>query len=104
MVLNSARKEQLKVAQNQLKPFHVLPPIPPIDALRAENSITGDTYLSSAPKEVLKEVIDYCGMFLTELGYHSMKKYFSVKNYFAPKRKGKKSFFRKLADRIAGEG
>ena len=104
VVLNSARKEQLKVAQNQLKPFHVLPPIPPIDALRAENSITGDTYLSSAPKEVLKEVIDYCGMFLTELGYHSMKKYFSVKNYFAPKRKGKKSFFRKLADRIAGEG
>lgn len=103
VVLNSAREEQFYIAQEQLKPFGIMGIIQPIDALRAENSLRGDTYLNSAPQEVRKNIIDRCGLLLTKLGYSSMLKYFSVKSFSAPKTKGKKSWIRKLSDKIAGD-
>lgn len=104
VVLNVAKEEQFLLAQKKLAPFEIINILPPIDSLRPENSLSGETTLVSAPKEVQKAVIDRCGIMLTRLGYESVRKYFGVKTRFnAPKKSGKKSILRQVADFIARE-
>ena len=104
VVLNKSRSEQYLTAQDKLKPFRIIAVIPPIDALREENSVTGDTYLNNAPQEVKKAVYDRCGIMLTRLGFSSLQNFFVAKTSYThtPKR-GKKNIFRRLSERIAGD-
>lgn len=104
VVLNKSRSEQYYVAQDKLKPFRIIATIPPIDALREENSVTGDTYLNNAPQEVKKAIYDRCGIMLTRLGFSSLQKFFVAKPSYntAPKR-GKKNIFRRFAERVSGD-
>lgn len=103
VVLNSAKKEQYYIAQDMLKPFEIINVIPPIDAIRAENSMTGDTYLTSAPKTVRKAIIDRCGVMLPKLGYETARKYFTGKMTFKTERKRRTPLIRKIAQMIAGD-
>ena len=104
VVLNKSRSEQYYKAQDKLKPFRIIAIIPPIDALREENSVTGDTYLNNAPQEVKKAIYDRCGIMLTRLGFSSLQNFFVAKTSYThtPKR-GKKNIFRRLSERIAGD-
>lgn len=102
VVLNSGHDKQYYFAQENLKPFEVVNVIPPMDALKPENSSTGDTYFTTAPEEVRKKVIDKCGDVLTHLGYPSLGKYFTLVSANIPKKSGKKSMFAKIADKITG--
>ena len=104
VVLNKSRSEQYYTAQDKLKPFRIIATIPPIDALREENSVTGDTYLNNAPQEVKKAIYDRCGIMLTRLGFSSLQNFFVAKTSYThtPKR-GKKNIFRRLSERIAGD-
>lgn len=104
VVLNVAKEEQFLLAQKKLSPFEIINILPPIDSLRPENSLSGETTLASAPKEVQRAVIDRCGIMLTRLGYESVRKYFGVKTRFnAPKKSGKKSILRQVSEFIARE-
>lgn len=104
VVLNVAKEEQFLLAQKKLAPFEIINILPPIDSLRPENSLSGETTLASAPKEVQRAVIDRCGIMLTRLGYESVRKYFGIKTRFnAPKKSGKRSILRQVADFIARE-
>ena len=104
VVLNKSRSEQYYLAQDKLKPFRIISFIPPIDALREENSSTGNTYLNNAPKEVKKAIYDRCGIMLVRLGFSSLQNYFVAKpTYSASKKRGKKNIFRKVAEKIAGD-
>lgn len=104
VVLNKSRTEQYYTAQDKLKPFEIIATIPPMDALREENSVTGDTYLNNSPQEVKKAVYDRCGIMLTRLGFHSLQRFFVAKTSYthAPKR-GKKNIFRRLSEKVAGD-
>lgn len=104
VVLNKSRSEQYYKAQDKLKPFRIIAIIPPIDALREENSVTGDTYLNNAPQEVKKAIYDRCGIMLTRLGFSSLQNFFVAKTSYThtPKR-GRKNIFRRLSERIAGD-
>lgn len=102
VVLNSARKQQYYLAQDKLRPFNIINVIPPIDALKPENS-TGEEHLNDMPNDVRKAIIDRCGIMLPKLGFESMRRYFSGAS--APINTGGKSgasFFRKLADFLTG--
>lgn len=104
VVLNKSRSEQYYVAQDKLKPFRIIATIPPIDALREENSVTGDTYLNNAPQEVKKAIYDRCGIMLTRLGFSSLQNYFVAKpSYSNAPRRGRKNVFRRLAERVSGD-
>lgn len=96
LVLNSAKEEQYYIAQEELAPFEIISMLPPIDAFKPENSLTGDNYLPHAPKEVQKAIIDRCGIMLTKVGYESLRKYFTVKSSFSYKTTGKKTIWQKL--------
>ena len=104
VVLNKSRSEQYYIGQDKLKPFRIIATIPPIDALREENSVSGDTYLNNAPQEVKKAIYDRCGIMLTRLGFSSLQEFFVAKTSYThtPKR-GKKNIFRRLSERIAGD-
>lgn len=104
VVLNKSRSEQYYIGQDKLKPFRVIATIPPIDALREENSVSGDTYLNNAPQEVKKAIYDRCGIMLTRLGFSSLQEFFVAKtSYTHTPKKGKKNIFRRLSERIAGD-
>lgn len=104
VVLNKIRENQYTIAQSKLRPFRVIATIPPIDALREENSVTGDTYLNNAPDDVRKAVYDRCGIMLTRLGYTSLQRYFVAKTSYTGRRtRGKKNVFRRIAEKLAGD-
>lgn len=104
VVLNKSRSEQYYIGQDKLKPFRIIATIPPIDALREENSVSGDTYLNNAPQEVKKAIYDRCGIMLTRLGFSSLQEFFVAKtSYTHTPKKGKKNIFRRLSERIAGD-
>jgi len=104
VVLNKSRSEQYYIGQDRLKPFRIIATIPPIDALREENSVSGDTYLNNAPQEVKKAIYDRCGIMLTRLGFSSLQEFFVAKtSYTHTPKKGKKNIFRRLSERIAGD-
>lgn len=104
VVLNKSRSEQYTVAQDKLKPFRIIATIPPIDALREENSVTGDTYINNAPQEVKKAIYDRCGIMLTRLGFSSLQNFFVAKtSYTHTPKKGKKNIFRRISEKIAGD-
>ena len=77
--------------------------IPPIDAFRPESSMSGETYLASAPKQTQRAVIQRCGIMLTKIGYESLRKYFSVKTNITPKTSGDKSAWSKFMRKITGD-
>lgn len=104
VVLNKIRENQYTIAQSKLRPFRVIATIPPIDALREENSVTGDTYLNNAPDDVRKAVYDRCGIMLTRLGYTSLQRYFVAKtSYIGRRTRGRKNVFRRIAEKLAGD-
>ena len=103
IVLNSAKKEQFYIAQDKMSPFEIINMIPPIEAFKPESSMTGEIYLSSAPKQTQKAVINRCGIMLTKIGYESFRKYFSVKSNLTTKSSGDKSAWSKFIRRFTGD-
>ena len=80
--------------------------IPPINALREENTRDGDVSLGNMPLNVKKAIINRCGLMLVnKLGYSQYSKYFSTKRVpgATPKTGRKKtSFIQRLVDRFVG--
>ena len=101
VVLNSALNDQYFVAQDELNPFEILNIIPPIDALRAENSMTGNTYLKEQSIEIKKAIIDRCGVIMTKIGYDGMKAYFPTGlSGYSVENKRSQSFVRRIVSKF----
>ena len=106
LVLNKATNEQYEFLRRDLAPYDIGMIIPPINALREENTRDGDVSLGNMPLNVKKAIINRCGLMLVnKLGYSQYSKYFSTKRVpgATPKTGRKKtSFIQRLVDRFVG--
>lgn len=102
VVLNTARQSQFHVAQDKLAPHEIINFLPAIDSLRPENSMSGETNIRQAPKDVQKAIIGRCGNMLRKLGYADLKRYFIDARYGKPKKSRKRSILSRISDRLAG--
>lgn len=103
IVLNKVTRQQADFVSQSLRPYIIGMTIPPINALREENTRDGDVSLHSMPVNVQKAIINRCGLMLVnKLGYAQYGRYFSTKNIVGSRPQSKKpknkTFFQKVAD------
>ena len=98
IVLNSARSEQRRIAQERLNPFQIIGLIQPIDHLKPENTVDGVASLRTVPRDVQKAIIDRCGNMLGHLGYSDLARYFNGRSSVPTYKKSRKGIIRVLAD------